>query len=339
MTALEGGGLEPVRSGGGWHDLGGVAVRAEVRDDDVAVGVAQAPAGRARGDDRRTVLEDDAVRVGLVRRAQRVAVVVGGHLAEHVADVRREARHAGATGRRVCAAVAVLLAAGLVGGVDGRLVVEHPQPDGAERQREGLHRHGHVRRATVGDGEVRAIDLVPVGRHRDQVVAGRDAGERDPRREIGLVAVGEHRHVAGRVARRRPLAAVGVPRVAAVGRGRRPAPRRQAVVLAVVGVADVVTGDQPLVRRHGVAFVHEAGAGTDGAGARHREGDRPGARGMGRRRQVPVGWTHSHGEHHRQHGDEDDERPRYVSRHCSLPQPEADQRAQRHPDGAESGRS
>src|SRR5258706_3412760 len=144
------------------YDLCGVAVRTEVGDDQVAGTVALAP-GRLQRDDGLVGVEDDlAGRVGgvgrrvLVLRAEWIAVVVGGDLAEHVAEVCGES---GQTN----------LGADLVGGVDGDAVVEDPDPDGPERQGVWLHSHRDRWGLTAVHREVLAIDLVTVGGHRDQI--------------------------------------------------------------------------------------------------------------------------------------------------------------------------
>ena len=95
--------------------------------------------------------------LALVRRAQRVAVHVRAHLAEHVVQVADESLEG--------------LVAGVVGTVGGSHVLEHLALDGGVGQRHRLELHRHRGGVVERDREVRAVELVAVGEHRDEVLA------------------------------------------------------------------------------------------------------------------------------------------------------------------------
>ena len=271
VRAFQGRGLGPVGADRR-DDGGGVAVRSHVGDEDVALRVADALAGRGRIDLRLAAGEDDlAGAVVDVLGAQRVSVVVGGNLTEHIGQVRGEPREAG-------------LGTDLVGRVDRHGVVEHADPDVAQRQRVRLHGDGHPLGAAV-HGEVRAVDLVAVGGEGNQVLPGWQGVERLGVVEVVLVALRDDRHAARRVADGRPLALRGEVR-------GTPGAGGEAVLQAVTGIPDVFGGDQPLVPGDRVPFADLPRCGSHGARAFRVQGDRTRLRGTGLRGAVL--------QHHRQ---------------------------------------
>ena len=242
-VTFQGGGLRPGLSGGR-NDLGGVPVGPEVLDGDIAVGVGDAFAGRPRRDPRLAVVEDDGpggvsgVRSSVhVPGAERVAVVVHGHLAQHVRQVGGEAGQPA-------------FRADLVGAVDRNRVVEDAQPDGAQWERVRLHRHRHVGALGTRDLKVRTVDLVTVRGHRDQVLTDRQLVEGLAAVQIALVTLSDDRDSARGVADRRPLAFVGEVR----GAGDS-CPRWQTVLHGIVRVADIVGGDEPSVAGHRIVLL------------------------------------------------------------------------------------
>ena len=217
VPALERARLEPdlpVRR----RDRRRVAVRAEVRDRDHAIRVAEAVA-TDRLDQRPAVdaEQHQPEPVMLVGGAQRVSVPVVGDRREDVVDVALEADEHGLAG--VVRAIRLQ-------------VVPDLHPDGGEGERVRLERDGHqagrvgrVEPLTVdleavdvaGDGRAdgAARDVEPFAEHRDHVLAQAEAGgievDGDGLAEVRLAALGDH--LSGR-----PPALRVDPRPLAVGR-------------------------------------------------------------------------------------------------------------------------
>ena len=281
--------VDDVLVGVGGNDRDGVAVRPEVRDHDLAVGVAHAVAAAVREEaTRRVDRHRDAVGVEVDREgvergvvdpsrgeagdrevlrglaaaavvlgAERIAEDVGGDLvAEDVGHVERETGETGLGETVPCA-------------VGNRDVVEHVDPD-----RGGLHGHRVHRRfelmadedLVVGgddaavDDEMNAVDLEARRRDREQVFAVREV-QSVGGAEIALItgshdrSRGGNRTNAGVVALLRELAAGGVAITG--GSVDRVAndfgARGEAVLRVPAAVAGVVLVDHPLVAMDHVA--------------------------------------------------------------------------------------
>lgn len=125
-------------------------------------------------------------------RAQWAGEVVRPEGAEDVRQVSGEARQP-------------LLGVDLVGRIHWHVVVEHLNPQGAQRQGRRVHHHTDRRpHLTVSNGEVLVVDLEAVRGHRDEVFAGWEVAQCLGGTQLTLVTLGDDGRLPGGVANRRP---------------------------------------------------------------------------------------------------------------------------------------